>query len=65
MWASLVIVAIWIAVLIDALWGPDFVSTTAGGNTTTIPSAIIMVVFAYLATRQIARHGFGHHDREK
>jgi hypothetical protein len=61
MWAALTIVVIWLAVLFDALWGPDFVSTTAGGNNTTIPSAIILVVFAYLATRQIAKYGFGHH----
>lgn len=60
MWAALTIVVIWLAVLFDALWGPDFVSTTAGGNNTTIPSAIVLVVFAYLATRQIAKYGFGH-----
>jgi hypothetical protein len=59
MWASLAIVAVWLTVLFDAVFGPDFVSSNAAGtNTTTIPSVIIVVVFAYLATRVIARRGF-------
>ena len=63
MWPSLAIAVIWLAVLFDALWGPDFVSTTAGGNDTRIPSAIVIAIFAYLATRVIARHAFGRGDR--
>ena len=58
MWASLAIVAMWLAVLFDAVWGPDFVSSTNSGNTTTIPSAIVVAVFAYLGTRVVARYGF-------
>jgi hypothetical protein len=39
---------------------PDFVSSNgAGTNTTTIPSAVIVAFFAYLATRVVARYGFG------
>lgn len=60
LWPSLAIAVVWLSVLFDALWGPDFVSTTAGGNNTRIPSAIFVAVFAYLATRVIAKHGFGH-----
>ncbi len=60
MWASLAIVAIWLTVLFDALYGPDFVSSNgAGTSTTTIPSAVIVAFFAYLATRVVARYGFG------
>jgi hypothetical protein len=62
MWASLAIAVMWLAVLFDAVWGPDFVSSTPGGSTTTIPSAIIVAVFAYLGTRVVARHGFGHRN---
>jgi hypothetical protein len=59
MWASLAIVSMWLAVLFDALFGPDFVSTNgAGTNTTTIPSAVIVALFAYLGTRVVARYGF-------
>ena len=57
MWASLAIAVMWLAVLFDALWGPDLVVINASG-TTTIPSAIIVAFFAYLATRVVARYGF-------
>ena len=60
MWASLAITAMWMAVLFDALFGPDFVSTSGGGtNTTRIPSAVLVALFAYLGTRVVARYGFG------
>jgi hypothetical protein len=64
MWASLAIIAMWLAVLFDAVWGPDFVSSSSGGSTTTIPSAIVVAVFAYLGTRVVARYGFGPDRRE-
>ena len=57
MWASLAIISMWLAVLFDALFGPDFVSTS-GTNTTTIPSAVLVALFAYLCTRVVARYGF-------
>jgi hypothetical protein len=59
MWASLAIVAMWLAVLLDAVFGPDFVSAN-GASMTRIPSAIIVALFAYLGTRVVARYGFGH-----
>lgn len=40
LWAALAIVAIWLAVLFTAVFGPDFVSTSAGGNSTVIPSGL-------------------------
>ncbi|MGZ4270589.1 MAG: hypothetical protein ACXVFN_01810 [Solirubrobacteraceae bacterium] len=59
MWASLAIAVIWLAVLFDAIFGPDFVSSSgSGASTTRIPSAILVAVFAYLATRVVARYGF-------
>ena len=64
MWASLAIAAMWFAVLFDAVWGPDFVSSSSGGSTTKIPSAIVVAVFAYLGTRVVARYGFGHNRRD-
>ena len=57
MWASLAIAVMWIAVLFDALFGPDLVVSNASG-TTTVPSAIIVALFAYLGTRIVARYGF-------
>lgn len=59
MWASLAIASMWVAVLFSAVFGPDFVSTSAGTNTTRIPSAVFVALFAAIATRAVAKYGFG------
>jgi hypothetical protein len=59
MWTSLAIGVIWLVVLVDALFGPDIVSSSAG-SFARIPSAIVVAFFAWLATWVVARHGFGH-----
>jgi hypothetical protein len=59
MWASLAIAVMWLAVLFDALFGPNIVSTGVT-STTSVPSAVVVALFAYLATRVLARYGFGH-----
>jgi hypothetical protein len=64
MWASLAIVSMWLAVLFDALFGPDLVASSAA-NMTTIPSAVIVALFAYLGTRVVARYGFDHQRRDR
>ena len=61
MWAAVAIAFIWLAVLFDALFGPDIVSTSATSSTT-IPSAVFVALFAWLATRAVAKRGFGHDD---
>ena len=58
MWTSLAIGVIWLVVLADALFGPDIVVSNAGGFTR-LPSAICLALFAWLATRVVARYGFG------
>jgi len=58
MWASLAISVMWLVVLFDALFGPDLVSSSLT-SATRVPSAIIVALFAYLATRVVARYGFG------
>jgi hypothetical protein len=58
MWASLAIVAIWLVVLVLGLFGPDFESVGAGGDRTTIPSAIGVSVFALFSTIAVAKYGF-------
>jgi hypothetical protein len=65
MWAGLAIVVMWLAVLFNALFGPDIVSTSGGGtNTTTIPSAVAVALFAWLATKAVARHGFSRSEND-
>jgi hypothetical protein len=55
MWASLGISMMWLAVMIDAVYGPSFVSQDG----TTIPSAIFVAFFAWLASVSVARYGLG------
>ncbi len=64
LWASLAIVSMWIAVLFDAIFGPDIVNSTAGGDHSTVPSAVAVAFFAFLATWAVARYGF-RREREK
>jgi hypothetical protein len=68
MWASLAIVVMWLAVLFDAIYGPDIVtSDTAAGvvtSSTTIPSAVVVALFAFLATWVVAAHGFRHDEKK-
>jgi hypothetical protein len=61
-WASLAITVMWLAVLFDALWGPDFVSTSST-SMTKIPSAIILALFAWLGTKAVAKYGFCKRDQ--
>ena len=58
-WASLSITVMWLAVLLDALWGPDMVFANTGMNTTTIPTSVVLAFFAYLGTRVVAKYGLG------
>jgi hypothetical protein len=55
---SLAIAVMWIVVLLDALLGPDIVSNNVT-SFTRIPSAVIVAFFAYLATRIVAKWGYG------
>jgi len=64
MWASLAISMMWLAVLFDAVFGPSFVSTSAGGNSTTIPSAIFVALFAFLGSAAVAKYGFRQDKRQ-
>lgn len=65
MWASVAITAMWVVVAISAVWGPDFVSTSGSGTTsTTIPSGIAVAVFATIGTWVVAKYGFGRRSNE-
>jgi hypothetical protein len=57
LWAALAIFMMWLAVLFAAVYGPDFVSSSPGGNSTTIPSAIFVALFAWLGTISVAKFG--------
>jgi hypothetical protein len=68
MWAGIAIVAIWLAVLFVGLFAGDIVSingTPGAGTTTTIPSVVVVALFALLATVPVARWGFGARRAER
>jgi hypothetical protein len=60
MWASLSIVVMWLAVLFDAILGPNIYAHGAGGDSSVIPSAVVLALFAFLVTWVIAKYGFRH-----
>jgi hypothetical protein len=64
MWAALAIAVMWLAVLFAALFGPNLVSTSAGANSTTVPSGVAVAFFATVATWAVAKHGFGDRHRD-
>jgi len=59
MWASLTIIVMWLSVLFDAVFGPDIVTNGVAGDRSTVPSAVVVALFAFLATWVVARYGFG------
>ena len=62
-WAALSIVVMWLAVLFDGIFGGDM---TFGSSTgvTTIPSAVMLALFAVIGTSAVAKRGFGRKGME-
>jgi hypothetical protein len=62
-WASLAISVMWLAVLFDAIFGPDIVTSGVAGDRATVPSAVAVALFAFLATWVVAKYGLARRDR--
>lgn len=58
LWGTIAIVSMWMAVLFDGIYGGDFVSANPGSSTTTVPSAVLVAFFAFLATVSVAKRAF-------
>lgn len=58
-WGALSIVAMWIAVLFVGVFGGNMIFVHASGDVTTVPSAIILGLFAVIGTSSIAKRVFG------
>jgi len=57
-WGALAIVAMWLAVLFDGVFGGDMVFSSPP-NVTTIPSAVLVALFAVIGTASVAKRVFG------
>jgi hypothetical protein len=64
MWASLAITSMWVAVVLGALFGPDIVAQSSPVNSTTIPSAVAIAMFATIGTWFVAKYGLRGDDRD-
>jgi hypothetical protein len=62
-WASVVIVAIWLAVAVSAAFGPALKTFDGSGSGVSIPSGIFVALFAMFATMSVAKHGLDRKDR--
>jgi hypothetical protein len=66
LWGAVAIASMWIAVLFCGVYGGDFLSTNGGASqTTTIPSAVFVALFAFLASVSVARHAFSRPDGQR
>ena len=50
----------WLAVLFTSIYGPDIATISAGGDSSHVPSGIVVAFFAFLGTWVVARSGFRH-----
>jgi hypothetical protein len=62
MWASLAIFAMWIAVAVASVWGPNAVFQSNDGNGSTIPIGVFVALFASVGTWAVAKYVFHRSD---
>jgi hypothetical protein len=58
MWASVAIAVMWLSVLFTAIYGRDILTSSAGGDSSSVPSVIVVAIFAFFGTWVVARKGF-------
>jgi uncharacterized membrane protein len=61
-WGALSIVAMWLAVLFVGIFGGNMTFASTANGTTTIPSAVVLALFAVIGTASIAKRVFGRRD---
>jgi hypothetical protein len=59
MWGTLAVSVMWLAVLFDGIYGADIISFSNDGNSTRIPSVVVVALFAFLGTVAVAKRVFG------
>ena len=59
---AIAIGVMWLAVAVTAIWGGDIISSSNDGNSTTLPVAAAVALFAFLGTWAGFKHGLTHHQ---
>jgi hypothetical protein len=59
MWATVSIVAMWLAVLVVGVWGGDMTFRGADTSYTQMPSVVAVALFAAIGTGSVAKRIFG------
>jgi hypothetical protein len=62
-WGAVSIIAMWLAVLFDGVFGGDMVFSNPP-NGSTIPSAVIVALFAVIGTSVVAKRAFGRRETD-
>ena len=57
-WGAVSIVAMWLAVLFDGIYGGNMIFANAGSGPTIIPSAVAVALFAFIGTVSVAKRAF-------
>ena len=61
-WGAVSIVAMWLAVLFDGIFGGDMVFSNPSSGPTIIPSAVAVALFAFIGTTAVAKRAFTRRD---
>jgi hypothetical protein len=59
MWATVAIVAMWVAVLFVGVYGGQATFHSVDSSVTTIPSGVFVALFAAIGTGSVAKRVFG------
>jgi len=65
MWATVAIVAMWMAVLFVGVFGGDMTFRSVDSSFTTMPSAVAVALFAAIGTGSVAKRVFGRKSDER
>jgi hypothetical protein len=57
-WGAVSIVAMWLAVLFDGIFGGEMVFSNPSSGPTIIPSAVAVALFAFIGTVAVAKRAF-------
>ena len=58
LWGAVAFASMWLAVLFTVVYGGDITSVNAGSQSTTIPSAVFIALFACIGSASVAKRAF-------